>query len=272
MPNPITKTNSITMTALDGVPLVAPGDDIFEILKTSLAESHLALDNGDVIVIAQKIISKAENRYVTIDQVTPSSAAIELAQKTEKDPRIVEVILSESAEVVKHRPGLIIVQHKLGFVHANAGIDQSNLPSEPGEKLLLLPKDPDASALALKSQIADQLNIECSVVINDSFGRAWRNGSAGIAIGSAGFTPLQDLVGKQDLFGRTLEITTVAIADEIAAGASLLMGQAGEGTPIVIIKGLNLPKSNNDDDADGNINTNENVSVLIRPKESDLFR
>ncbi len=254
--------NSMTLVALQGVPLVKPGDNLTQVIKAGLIESQITLEDGDIIVLAQKIVSKAENRYVNLGTVTPSDDAIELARKVDKDPRLVEVILRESEEVVRFRPGVLIVQNKLGFVHANAGVDKSNVPHSGGEDstALLLPENPDASAQILKKSIRSTFNVDISVIINDSFGRAWRHGTVGMAIGSAGFPPLLDLRGEKDLFGRVLEITQVAIADELAAAASLLMGQAGEGTPIVVIKGVKLPPSD------------DNVSALIRPKTEDLFR
>ncbi len=253
-------TRSMTVTALQGVPPVQPGDNLIDIIQMASDESNITLLDNDILVLAQKVVSKAEGRYIDLAQVTPSETSTELAAKVDKDPRLVEVILGESEEVVRYRDKVLIVQHKLGFVHANAGIDQSNLPDSDRELVLLLPEDPDASALTLKKKLFELMGVNVNIIINDSFGRAWRHGSTGIAIGSAGFAPLSDLRGKKDLFGRELAITQVAIADELAAAASLLMGQADEGTPIVLIRGLDLASSD------------DNISCLIRPKTEDLFR
>lgn len=253
--------NGLQLLALRDFPLVAPGDDIAVLVSQSLAQNHMILQDGDIIVVAQKIISKAENRYRSLQDISPSAEAEKYAAETGKDPRLVELVLQESNRVLRHRFGSIVVEHKLGFVHANAGIDQSNLPGNTGSDIaLLLPQDPDASAKALRTALREQHGVNIGVVINDSFGRAWRLGTVGIAIGVAGFEPLLDLRGAPDLFGRTLEITQVGIGDEIAAAASLLMGQAGEGVPVVILRGLQLPK------ADGT------VQSLLRKPHEDMFR
>jgi coenzyme F420-0:L-glutamate ligase/coenzyme F420-1:gamma-L-glutamate ligase len=253
--------NGLQLLALRDFPLVAPGDDIAVLVSRSLVDNQLTLQDGDIVVVAQKIISKAENRYRSLQDISPSAEAEKYAVETGKDPRLVELVLQESSRVLRHRFGSIVVEHKLGFVHANAGIDQSNLPGNTGSDMaLLLPADPDASAQALRSALQQQHNASIGVVINDSFGRAWRLGTVGIAIGVAGFEPLLDLRGAPDLFGRKLEITQVGIGDEIAAAASLLMGQAGEGVPVVIVRGLQLPV------ADGTVQT------LLRKPHEDMFR
>jgi coenzyme F420-0:L-glutamate ligase/coenzyme F420-1:gamma-L-glutamate ligase len=215
-----------------------------------------------VIVLAQKIVSKAENRYRDLQTITPSAKAEKYAAETGKDARLVELILQESQRVLRHRFGSMVVEHKLGFVHANAGIDQSNLPDNTqSQKALLLPENPDASAQRLRTTLQTQHGVTIAVVINDSFGRAWRLGTCGIAIGVAGFEPLLDLRGAPDLFGRTLEITQVGIGDEIAAAASLLMGQADESVPVVIVRGLQLP-----------VQETASVQSLLRKPHEDLFR
>lgn len=251
--------NSLRLTALPGLPLVQPGDDLAALLLPSLR----ALDprDQDVIVLAQKIVSKAEGRRVALSTVTPSPRAIELAAEVGKDPRLVELILSESARVVRARPGLMIMQHRLGMVMANAGLDQSNV-AEPGEdpQVLLLPEDPDASAERLRATLSGALGREIAVIINDSFGRAWRRGTMGIAIGAAGLPALLDVRGRPDLFGRTLEVSIIGLADEIAAAASLLMGQAAEGQPAVLVQGLSWSA------APGS------AADLIRAEHEDLFR
>ena len=259
-------TETLTVVALADFPLVEPGDDlvtmIVQALKNTLHQGGaLDLQAGDVLVVAQKIVSKAEGCYRSLDSVEPSAQAVELAGQVEKDPRLVELILSESQEVVRHRPGVLIVEHKNGYVHANAGIDQSNIQSEGRcGQVLLLPEDPDASANTLRSRLHQQTGVAVPVIINDSAGRAWRNGTVGMAIGTAGFEPLQDLIGQPDLFGRPMAVTEVAVADELAAAASFVMGQAAEACPVVLIRGANVAVS---DTGSGR---------LLRAKEQDLFR
>jgi coenzyme F420-0:L-glutamate ligase/coenzyme F420-1:gamma-L-glutamate ligase len=246
---------------LPGVPLVYPGDNLGAILIDNLESAGLSLRDSDVLVIAQKVVSKAEGRYVDLATVRPSPRARDLAIIIEKDPRLVETILSESLDVVRFRKGVLIVAHRLGFVMANAGIDQSNIDyKQGGERVLLLPKDPDGTCAALKARLDAHFRADVGVVINDSFGRPWRNGVVGVALGAAGMPALLDLVGKPDLFGRAMRVTEVAIADEIAAAASLLMGQTGEGLPVVLARGFswNAPA--------------RAAAALVRPKEWDLFR
>jgi coenzyme F420-0:L-glutamate ligase / coenzyme F420-1:gamma-L-glutamate ligase len=251
----------VTMTALAGVPLVQPGDDLGAIAVAALAANGLAPEEGDILVVAQKIASKAEGRYVDIATVQPSERAIALAAELDKDPRFVEVVLSESKRVVRHRPGLLIVEHRLGFVMANAGIDHSNVAAEDGsERVLLLPVDPDGSAQALRQYLLDAFGIGIGVVISDSFGRAWRKGTVGVALGAAGLPALIDLRGHPDLFGRELLVTETGFADEIAAAAGLLMGQADEALPMVLVRGLAWSAPDRP------------AAFLIRPAEHDLFR
>ncbi len=239
--------------------MVRQGDDLPAIIGDALAE-HAPRD-GDVIVIAQKIVSKAEGRRVEIASVTPSARAIALAGEVGKDPRLVEIVLSESRRVVRSRPNLLIVEHRLGFVMANAGVDQSNVAPQDGvARALLLPVDPDASAEALRTALSARFGAKIAVIINDSFGRAWRRGTAGIAIGVAGLPALVDLRGSPDLFGRTLEVSVIGFADEIAAAASLLMGQADEARPVVLVRGLSWTAP----DAP--------AAALVRPAQEDLFR
>ena len=215
--------------------------------------------DGDILVIAQKIVSKAEGRIINLNDVVPSPRASALAKKVDKDPRLVEIILSESSEVIRYRKGVLIVAHRLGFVMANAGIDRSN-SGEDDELVILLPLDPDGSAAALKAKIDNDCRVNVGVIINDSFGRAWRNGIVGVALGAAGVPSLRNMVGIPDLFGRKMQVTEVAVADEIAAAASLLMGQAAEGLPAVHIRGFvcNAPPLP--------------AAALLRRKELDLFR
>jgi coenzyme F420-0:L-glutamate ligase/coenzyme F420-1:gamma-L-glutamate ligase len=249
------------LLALRGFPVVEPGDDLVGLICTSALQNGFTIANGDLLVIAQKIVSKSENRYARLAEVVPSARAIELAPHVDKDPRLVELILRESTEVLRTRPGALIVRHRNGYVHANAGIDQSNITSDPDNpRVLLLPYDPDASAKKLRDGIAERNGINVAVIINDSAGRAWRRGVIGFALGTAGFVTLENRIGEQDMFGRPLQITEVAVADELAAAASHLMGQAAEGTPVVVIRGANLnpsPAGSGD---------------LIRPTEQDLFQ
>lgn len=251
----------LQLFALRNFPLVKPGDDLAVQISQSLDDNQLTLQDGDIVVLAQKIVSKSENRYRALKDITPSDEAVRLAQETGKDPRAVELVLQESNRVLRYRYGSIVVEHKLGFVHANAGIDQSNLPDNANSEIaLLLPEDSDASAQALRSALQKKYGVNIGVVINDSFGRAWRLGTVGVSIGVAGFDPLLDLRGAPDLFGRKLEITQVGLGDEIAAAASLLMGQAGEGVPVVILRGLRLPE------------TSGTVQDLLRKPNEDMFR
>ncbi|MEN0073754.1 MAG: coenzyme F420-0:L-glutamate ligase [Paracraurococcus sp.] len=245
-------TATLSLTALPDLPMVRAGDDLAALLQAGLDRAGLRPAPGDVLAVAQKVVSKAEGRSVPLASVTPSAAALRLAAETGKDPRLVELILSESVRVVRARPNLIIVEHRLGCVMANAGIDQSNLGQEG--HALLLPVDPDASAARLASRLG------LAVVVTDSFGRAWRRGTVGVAIGAAGLPALLDLRGRPDLFGRTLQVSITGFADEIAAAAGLVMGQGAEGRPAVLLRGLAweappLP-----------------AAELIRSEAEDLFR
>lgn len=243
-------------------PLVEPGDDIAQLAITTLEKDKLRLRSGDIVVVAQKVISKAEGRYRLLGNVQVSTQARELALKVDKDPRLVQLILDESKAVIRCRPGVLIVEHKRGYVHANAGIDQSNIVQREGqEQVLLLPEDSDRSARALQARLEKHHAVKLGVIINDSAGRAWRNGTVGMAIGSAGVEPVQDLIGTGDLFGRKLQVTSVAVADELAAAASFMMGQGGESTPLVVVRGAELKYSNAHTARD-----------LLRPAAEDLFR
>ena len=261
-PKPTTELRAI---ALSGMPKVRAGDDLAALILNALHNSGLALEQSDILVLAQKIVSKAEGRLVELADITPSARALELAAEVDKDARLVELILNESTEVVRHRKGVLVVAHRNGYVLANAGIDASNVGEGEGDgdgdsHVLLLPEDCNRSCRNIRQRIADQTGIAVAVVINDSLGRAWRNGTVGTALGAAGLPALLDLAGKPDLFGRKLRTTEVGIADEIAAAASLLMGQAGEGTPVVLLRGIRLPER------DGS------AAELIRPRDIDLFR
>jgi coenzyme F420-0:L-glutamate ligase/coenzyme F420-1:gamma-L-glutamate ligase len=251
---------AISLTALAGIPLVAPGDDLASMLASALCRAGIVPIDGDVVVVAQKVVSKAEGRFVDLIDVVPSERAKEIAALVRKDPRLVEVILSESTEIVRHREDVLVVAHRLGWVMANAGVDQSNVGPVGSQRVLLLPHNPDASASALKQCLDEHFGVRLAVVINDSFGRPWRQGVVGVALGAAGLPSLVSLVGVRDLFGRKMQVTEVAVADQLADAASLLMGQAAEGVPAVHIRGQ-LPSS-----------TPLPASVLIRPKETDMFR
>ena len=252
---------SLQIIPLQGLPVVAVGDDLSELIASAMHRDSVAPQAGDVLVVAQKIVSKAEGRLVDLATVEPSAQAAELAARVEKDPRLVEVILSESVRIVRARRGVLIVEHRLGFVMANAGVDQSNVgPPDGAQRVLLLPNDPDRSAESLRRGLAARTGIDIAVVINDSFGRAWRQGTVGVAIGVAGLPALIDLRGRPDLFGRKLEASIIGFADEVAAAASLLMGQADEALPAVVIRGLrwSAPHST--------------AASILRPADEDLFR
>lgn len=250
----------VTYTALPDIPLVEPGDDLATLVITAMEKSGTEISDGDIFVIAQKIFSKTENRYLRLDDLEPSSRALELADGTGKDARYIEAILSESREVVRTRGDLIVVEHRLGFVMANAGIDESNIAHDEGRRVLLLPENPDRSCAELREALRVRTGKNLGVVMNDSFGRPWRNGVVGVAIGSAGIPSLIDLVGHPDLFGRSMRVTEIAIADELAAAGSLIMGQANEGLPVVHIAGLRFSSPINP------------ASALVRPKGRDMFR
>jgi coenzyme F420-0:L-glutamate ligase/coenzyme F420-1:gamma-L-glutamate ligase len=251
----------LELIAVTGLPLVQPGDDLVRLLAQGLDDARMGLREGDVLVFAQKVVSKAEGRFVDLKQVVPSPRAQALAREVAKDARLVEVILSESRRIVRSRRDVLITEHRLGHVMANAGVDQSNVAgAASGEFALLLPQDPDASAQHLCVALSRHFGCTLGVVINDSFGRPWRRGSVGVAIGCAGVAALCDLRGRPDLFGRSLRVTEVGRADEIAAAASLLMGQADEGLPVVVVRGLAPP----DEEMP--------ATALIRPAAEDLFR
>ena len=265
----------LTLTPLLNIPLIHHGDNLADIVLNSLQENKIELQDNDIFVFAQKIVSKSEGRTVNLATVTPSQRTIELGKQTEKDPRVVELILQESNEVLRTRVGAIIVEHKLGFVCANAGIDHSNVDNRSDdfsrpkkatevvtteERVLLLPAEPDRSAEKMRSDIQSKSGKRVGILIIDSHGRAWRNGTVGVAIGIAGIPGLEDLRGRPDLFGFKLQVTTVGVADELAAAASLMMGQAAEGTPVVHVRGFPYPLRE------------ASLKELIRPKEQDLFR
>jgi coenzyme F420-0:L-glutamate ligase/coenzyme F420-1:gamma-L-glutamate ligase len=250
----------IILEAIPDIPLIQPGDDLATILLDRLQNAGMALNDGDVLVVCQKIVSKSEGRMVKLADVIPSAEARALASETEKDPCLVELILQEARSISRKRPHLIIAEHRLGWICANAGIDRSNVPQMSDQVVLLLPRDPDGSARELRGRLVDATGADIAVIINDTHGRPFRNGAVGAAIGVAGMSPLSDLRGRIDLFGYELQTSVLATADEIAAAASLLMGQANEGRPAVLIRGApHIPGEGTARD-------------LQRPAEQDLFR
>lgn len=252
---------SVTFTAVPHIPLIQPNDDLARIVFERLSAAGIILQDSDVVVFAQKVVSKSEGRLVRLSDVTPSARAREVAAITEHDPRLVEVILSESNEILKLRKGLIIVEQRTGFICANAGIDRSNIEPHAGEIVVsLLPLDPDASARRLREQLMALAGAEAAVLIIDTHGRPFRNGVCGVAIGVAGMKALRDARGEEDLFGFRLQHTIISPADEIAAGASMLMGQSGEGRPVVVVRGARYEPGEG------------SIKELLRSRELDLFR
>jgi coenzyme F420-0:L-glutamate ligase/coenzyme F420-1:gamma-L-glutamate ligase len=257
----MTPHSTLELFAVPGLPMVRSGDDLVAVIADGLSRAGRSLLDGDVLVVAHKIVSKSEGRQIDLASITPSQEAVALAAEVGKDPRLVSVILSESVRVVRKRPNLMIMQHRLGFVMANAGVDHSNVaaPHQP-ESVLLLPADPDGSAERLRDRLARRFGATIGLVINDSFGRPWRRGTCGVAIGAAGLPALIDLRGRPDLFGRTLEVSILGFADEIAAAASLLQGQADEAQPVVVVRGLRWTAPHMP------------AAALVRSPEEDLFR
>lgn len=254
---------TLSLNPLPGIPLIRQGDNLADIILRSLERAHITLSDGDILVLAQKIVSKAEGRMVNLLTVKPSSRAEQLAESAEKDPRLLELILRESNEVLRVRGELIIVEHRLGFVCANAGIDHSNvcgLGDAQEDWVLLLPEDPDASAARLREALESASGARLGVLIIDSHGRSWRMGTVGFTIGLSGLPGLLDLRGRMDLFDYQLRVTQVGVADELAAGASLVMGQAAEGIPVVHVRGFPYPLREG------------HLEELLRPKDQDLFR
>ncbi len=252
---------SLEVIGLSGLPLIEAGDDLAELIASALERNRIAPRARDVLVVAQKVVSKAEGRTIDLAAVEPSAKARALAAEVGKDPRLVEIILSELARVVRARRNVLIVEHRLGFIMANAGVDQSNVgPADGAQRVLLLPENPDRSAETLRRGLKAATGIDIAVVINDSFGRPWRQGTAGVAIGVAGLPALVDLRGRPDLFGRKLEVSVIGFADEVAAAASLAMGQADEALPAVLIRGLNWSAPDS------------TAASIVRSADEDLFR
>ncbi len=244
---------------IEKFPIVQCGDDLPLLIANALSVTNLSLDNGDIIVVAQKIVSLSEGRLLRLDDVVVSQAAEDLAAETEKDPRLVELILRESSAVIRKKPGVIITRHRLGLVGANAGVDQSNIDHSGGECALLLPEDPDRSAKALREALVEATGKNLGIVISDSVNRPWRLGTVGTAIGSAGTMVLDDRRGQRDLFGRELKVTMTNRADAIAAAAVLVMGETKEGVPAAIVRGLEVQDSL------------QVARDCIRPVDEDLF-
>src|ERR1700728_1948179 len=248
------------LVALPNFPQVQIGDDLAGFTMAALDRVGLQLRSDDVLVFAQKIVSKAEGRRIDLATIVPSPKALELAQTVQKDPRLVELILGESRRIVRVARDVLIVEHRLGLIMANAGIDQSNVAGPDRDCALLLPEDPDASALRLRERLGTLSGCEPGIIISDSFGRPWRQGTVGVAIGCAGVAATLDLRGGTDLFGRLLRVTIVGHADEIASAASILMGQASEARPVILVRGLTTPASH------------QPARALLRPPGEDLFR
>lgn len=254
-----------TVSPLGGIGLVAKGDDLVALLLAAVEESGLALRAGDVLAVAQKIVSKSEGRQVSLATVTPSPEAVALAAETDKDPRLVQVILDESAEVVRKKPGVLIMRHRLGLVGAHAGVDQSNIDHAGGAAALLLPAAPDQSAERLRAALSAAAGAAIGVVITDSANRPWRLGTVGIAIGAAGLQVLDDRRGGVDLYGRELRVTLANRADAIAAAATLAMGETTEATPAALVRGLPPHRG-------GEAGAPSRAADSVRPLAEDLFR
>lgn len=253
----------LVLTPLENFPFIKSGDNLVDSISASLAATKVILKSDDILVLAQKIISKAEGRQIDLNSVRPSQEAVELSAKCDKDPRLIELILQESKSVLRVRPGTIIVEHKLGFVCANAGIDHSNVTTENSSNdniVLLLPEDPERSAYRIRTKLEARFGVPIGIMIIDSHGRAWRLGIVGVSIGFSGIPGLVDMRGNPDLTGRKLKITQIAVADELAGAASLMMGQASEGLPVIHVRGF--PYSLREGQ----------FQELIRPIEQDLFR
>ena len=251
----------LRLDSIPDLPEVRAGDDLAALVGDGLERAEMDLADGDVLVVAQKVVSKAEGRTVDLTTVEPRPEAARLAAEVDKDPRLIELVLRESTEVLRTVPGVIVVEHNLGLVMANAGIDQSNLrPGDDHGFALLLPEDPDGSAAALRDALGTRFDVDIAVVVNDSVGRAWRLGTVGLAIGVAGMTALWDLRGERDLFGRELLVSETGIADQIASAAQIVQGEGAEGTPVVRVRGLR------------ELGPPQTARALLRPRNQDLFR
>ena len=250
----------VTLTALPGIGEIVEGDDLAARISDAIVASGTAIDDRCVVVVAQKIVSKSEGRRVFLDEVEPSARALEIAAITRKDPALVECVLRESSEVLRVRTNVLIVRHRLGYVVANAGIDQSNVFTDGRPACLLLPVDPEATARGIRKGMAALLGAAPAVIVSDSFGRPWRRGVVNVALGASGLPSLVDCRGRLDRYGRVLHATEVALADALAAAAGLVMGEEDQGTPVVVVAGMtwSAPETG--------------AATLIRPLAEDLFR
>ena len=252
---------TLELFGLKEIPLVKKGDNIAEIIKEDLIKEEIGLKDGDIILIAETLISKAEGNIIELDKVKPSEEAIEIAEKCKKDPKVVQAILDVSREVVRIGPNFIITETKHGFVSANAGLDESNVEDGLATPM---PEDPDKSARKIREYLESEMDKEVAVIITDTQGRAFRFGAIGTAIGCSGISPIWKRVGEKDLYGRELETTEIATCDELAAAASLIMGQADEGLPVVLIRGFNS--------FDILRNADSSIKSVLMPKEFNVFR
>jgi coenzyme F420-0:L-glutamate ligase/coenzyme F420-1:gamma-L-glutamate ligase len=246
----------LRVIGLQGLPEVQEGDDVAGLIADA-ASAGPGLESGDVVIVTQKIVSKAEGRVVALDSVTPTPEAERLAAETEKDPRLVELILQESVRIVRHRGPVLITETRHGFVCANAGIDSSNVGSEG--TVSLLPENPDRSAAAIRDALRERAGVETAVIVSDTFGRPWREGHTNVAVGVAGMSPFVDYVGRKDSFGYELRVSTLAVADELAAAAELVQNKL-DGVPVAIVRGYEYPRGEG------------SARAMIRDAESDLFR
>jgi coenzyme F420-0:L-glutamate ligase/coenzyme F420-1:gamma-L-glutamate ligase len=251
---------NLSVIALEGMPMIVRGDDLAALIGTALKRQNLTLVDGDILVVAQKVVSKSEGRLVSLAGIEPSATAQALARETEKDPRLVELVLRESTDVLRKKPGVLIVRHRLGLVGAQAGIDQSNVEHGADENALLLPEDPDASAARLRSALETACGVRLGVIVSDSMNRPWRLGTIGGAIGCAGIRALDDRRGQRDIYGRELKVTLINRADSIATAATLVMGETTERTPVALVRGL-PPES-----------TSGTAREIVRPLDEDMFR
>ncbi|MDA1075909.1 MAG: coenzyme F420-0:L-glutamate ligase [Proteobacteria bacterium] len=250
-------TGQMQLTALTTLPMVKPEDDLAVLIAASAHQEGFTFSDGDIVCVAQKIVSKAEGRQVSLEGIKPSDQAIALAQETDKDPRLVQLVLDESTEVMRKKPGVLIVRHRLGF----AGIDQSNIEhGSEHDNALLLPVDPDRSAETMRQALLKLTGKRLGVIITDSHNRPWRLGTVGTAIGSAGISVLEDHRGGHDLFGRELKVTLINRADAIAGAATLLMGETIEKIPVVLVHGFKPDP------------VGDNAAMINRPLADDMFR
>jgi coenzyme F420-0:L-glutamate ligase/coenzyme F420-1:gamma-L-glutamate ligase len=252
--------DNLSLQTLNEFPLIQPGDNLSSIILESCKHNHFELQDGDIIAIAQKVVSKSEGRYENLLEIKPSQKAFDLGKSLNREPAFIELILNESNEIISTEKNVIIVEHKLGFININAGIDRSNIP-ENKNIVLLLPEDPSLSSQKIYEDISSKTNKNISVIITDSMTRPYRSGVTNFALASANIQSLIDLKGEKDIYGNILQATEIAIADELAAAAGLLMGQGSEGMPIVIIRGFDRTQYAKNDAFD-----------LIVKKEDDLYR